>query len=101
MTEDELKRIEEGYGQVGQDLTFAVASLASCSSFAIALATADISGRLLTIFLLLIIVSGFVALYTGARWWRARKAAPGVIAMIRSRKAEPQVAEKNHSESAA
>lgn len=90
VTDDEIRRIEEGYGQVGQDLTFAVAVLSCCIAFAIALATATFSDRLWLIFIVLIIVSGLVALYTGVRWWRARAVAPTVIATIRSRKVEPQ-----------
>jgi len=95
VTEDELSRIEEGYGQVGQDLTFAVASFSSCLAFSTALATASFSERLFLIFLVLVIVSGLGALYTGIRWWRVRKAAPRVIATIRSRRVEPQVTGEN------
>ena len=98
VTDDELRRIEDGYGQVDQDLTFAVTSLSFCIAFAIALATASFSDRLLIIFSLLVVVFAFVALYTGLRWWRARQAAPIVIATIRSRKVEPQVAEGSHPE---
>jgi len=101
VADDELRRIEEGYGQVGQDLTFAVASLSSCIAFAIALATASFSDRLFITFLVLVIVSGLVALYTGIRWWGARRAAPTVIATIRSRRVEPQVTGRNHTEVAA
>lgn len=98
VTDDELKRIEDGAGQVSQDLTFAVAALSFCVAFAIALATAKFSDRLFNIFLLFVVVSALVAIYTGIRWWRARKAAPTVIATIRSRKVEPQVGQGNHPE---
>lgn len=91
VTDDELRRIEDGFGQVGQDLTFAVASLSFCIAFAITLATATLSEQLFMIFLSLVVISALVALYTGVRWWRAKKAAPAVIATIRSRKVEPQV----------
>ena len=96
MTDDELKRIEDGHGQVSQDLTFAVAALSFCIAFAIALATANFSDRLFNLFLLFVVVSALVAIYTGIRWWRARDAAPTVIATIRSRKVEPQVGQGNH-----
>jgi hypothetical protein len=36
-------------------------------------------------------ISGFVFLYKGIGWWRMRKAAPKVIAKIRSRKTDPEV----------
>jgi hypothetical protein len=95
VTDDELRRIEDGFGRVDQDLTFAVASLSSCIAFAIALATASLSERLFIIFLSLVLISALVAVYTGVRWWRARKAAPAAIATIRSRKVDPQVAQQN------
>jgi hypothetical protein len=98
VADDELRRIEEGYGRVGQDLTFAVTSLSFCIAFAIALATASFSDRLFIIFLVLVIVFGLVALYTGIRWWGARRAAPAVMATIRSRRVEPQVTGGNHPE---
>ncbi len=94
VTEDELGRIEEGFGQVGQDYTFAVASLSCCIAFAIALATASLPAQLFIIFLSLVVISALVALYTGVRWWRVRKTAPAVIATIRSRKVEPQVTQE-------
>ena len=98
VTDDELRRIEEGYGQVGQDLTFAVASLSFCIAFAVTLATASFPDRLFLIFLVLVIVSGLAALYTGIRWWGVRRAAPTVIATIRSRRVEPQVGGGNYPE---
>lgn len=82
VTDDELRRIEDGYGQVGQDLTFAVTSLSFCIAFTIALVTASFPERLFIIFLSLVAVFALVAIYTGIRWWRARKAAPTVITTI-------------------
>ena len=90
VTEDELKRIEDGYGQVGQDFTFAVTSLSFCIAFAIALLTGSFSERLFVILLTLAIGFAVVALYTGIRWFSARRAAPSVIATIRARKTEPE-----------
>jgi hypothetical protein len=98
VTDDELRRIEEGYGQVGQDLTFAVASLSFCIACALALATASVTDRTFLILLVLVILFGLVFLYTGIRWWRARKAGPTVIATIRSRRVEPLVAGGNDPE---
>ncbi len=90
VTDDELKRIEEGFGQVGQDLTFAVSSSSLLVAFAIALATAKFSNVMFIIFLVLLALSAIVALYTGIRWWRARRLGPSVIATIRRRRVEPQ-----------
>ena len=90
VTDDELKRIEDGYGQVGQDLTFAVTSLSFCIAFGIALLTGKFSERLFVFLLVLVIICAVVALYTGIRWFRARRAAPNVIATIRARKTEPE-----------
>lgn len=50
VSNDELRRIEEGFGLVGQDLTFAVASLTVFISFAITILTVDLSDRLFTSF---------------------------------------------------
>jgi hypothetical protein len=62
VTDDELKRIEEGYSQVGQDLTFCVTSLSFCIAFTIALATAPFSDRPFMIFLTLTVISGLATL---------------------------------------
>lgn len=90
VTDDELQRIEDGYGQVGQDLTFAVTSLSFSVAFAIALATGRFSDKVFALFLILMIIFAVVALYTGFRWFRVRRAAPNVIATIRARKTEPE-----------
>lgn len=92
VTDDELQRIEDGFGQVSQDLTFAVASFSFAISFAIAIVTVTLSDRLFAIFLSLLVIFVLVAMYTSVRWWRARKVAPAVIANIRCRKDQPQVA---------
>ena len=98
VTDDELRRIEDGFGQVSQDLTFAAASLSFSTAFAIAIVTVTLSDRLFAIFLSFVVIFGLVALYTSVRWWRARKVAPAVIATIRSRKVEPEVAPANGSD---
>ena len=91
VTDDELRRIEDGFGQIGQDLTFAVASISCAITLAITLVTVRLSQQLFITFVSLIFIFAVVALYTGIRWLRARKAAPAVIATIRARKVEPQV----------
>jgi hypothetical protein len=91
VTDDELCRIEEGYGQVGQDLNFATSFLSFGAAFLLALLTATFSERLRTIFILVVIICGIGFLVTGVRWLRQRKKVPDVIAKIRSRKTEPQV----------
>ena len=42
VTDDEMRRIEDGCNLVGQDLTFAVASLSVGASFLVALLTATL-----------------------------------------------------------
>ncbi len=91
VTDDELRRLEEGCSQVGQDLTFAIASLSLGVAFAIALMTGDFRQPVGGILLTLTVVCLVVALYTGIRWWRARGITPDVVAKIRSRKTEPAV----------
>ena len=88
----QLKRLEEGYAQVGQDLTFATASLSSGLAFLIALVTATFSEWIRVLLWAIVIICGLVFLYTGARWWRARKEVPDVIAEIRRLKTDPDVA---------
>jgi hypothetical protein len=90
VTDDELRRIEEAGGQVGQDLTFAVAALSICVSFLIALTTATLSDLTRNIFIALVIVSAVVFSYTGLRWYRTRRTGPDTIASIRRRRTEPQ-----------
>jgi hypothetical protein len=91
LTDDELCRIEEGCGQVAQDLTFAVSFLSFGIAFLIALFTASFSQTLEIVFISLSVVCGLGFLYTGIRWWQKRKAIPNVIARIRSRKVEPEI----------
>lgn len=90
VTDDELCRIEEGCGQVNQDLTFAISFLSFGVAFLIALLTATFSESARTLFVILTCICAVGALYTGLRWWRQRKAVPNVILKIRSRKTEPQ-----------
>jgi len=90
VTDDELKRIEEGSGHIDQDLTFAVAFLSFAIAFVITLATATLSDLLRSIFIVVIIICTIVFLYTGTRWWRTRKTASNITAGIRSRKDNPQ-----------
>lgn len=91
MTEDELNRIEEGYGQVNQDLTFAIAAGSICVTLLTALVAGSIADRLFLTLLILAVLSAVVSIYTGMKWWRARKVVPAVLAAIRSRKTQPQV----------
>jgi Flp pilus assembly protein TadB len=91
VTDDELRRVEEGSGQVGQDLTFAVASLSFATAFLITLCTTSLTDPLRSIFIAVVIVCTVVFLYTGARWWRTRRIASRVITSIRSRKDNPDV----------
>lgn len=95
VTDHELSRIEETYGQAGQDLTFAIASLSLAISFAISLSTGTFSDRLFVTFVLFAIVSSIVTIYTALRWWRVRKVTPTVIAAIRSRRVDPQPVSSN------
>lgn len=86
----ELRAIEEGYGQVGQDLAFALAALSACLTLVVSLKTAAFSPGLRATFWALSLVLLLVAIYTGARWLRTRKAVPMVIATIRARRVQPQ-----------
>lgn len=90
VTEDELCRIEEGAGQVAQDLAFALSSVSVCISLVVGLLTGDFSTKTGAILGAVAGVFGMTALYTGIRWLRGRKAAPDVIAKIRSRKRNPE-----------
>ncbi len=86
----ELLRIEEGCGQVGQDLTFCVAALSVGVSFGIALATATLSALIRDIFIVVIFFSGACSLYTGIKWLRTRRITPDTIASIRRRRVAPE-----------
>jgi hypothetical protein len=91
VTDDELKRIEEGSSQTGQDLTFAIASFSIAISFAIALFTGTFSHPVSLVLTVALMFCGGFGLYTGFRWRRARARTPDAIAKIRSRKVEPDV----------
>ena len=94
VTDDELERIEESCSSVGQDLTFAVASLSICLTLFAALLSAPFTRTAQTLFLVIVVVSAFVSVYTGVRWYRAQTATRGIIAKIRSRKVDPQPSSK-------
>ena len=97
VADNELERIEESFSSVSQDLTFAVASLSICLSLLAALLSATFTQTAQTLFLVIVVVSAFVGVYTGARWYRAQPATHGIIAKIRSRKVDPVVS-KNTNE---
>lgn len=90
VTNDQLDRIEESCQSLSQDLTFAIASLSIFASFAIALASADPSGTVRFVFIVVAVVSLAMSVYTGCRWFRRKKTSPGIIAKIRSRKLDPE-----------
>jgi hypothetical protein len=89
VTDDELNRVEEQSGQVGQDLTFAVASGSVGLSFLITVLTGQLSTGLTVAFISVVFACGFTFIYTGFRWWRTRGMLAKVLAKIRSRKSEP------------
>ena len=89
ITDDELSRIEEKVGQVGQDLAFMLTSLSVCIAFFIALMTGTFEPATELTFKAAVGVSGISALYTGLRWFRHRKTAPDIINKIRDREVDP------------
>lgn len=95
ITDDEMCRIEEGCGRVGQDFAFATSFLSFGIAFFIALETATFSEVLRIVFIIVVILCGIGTLYTGARWWIQKGQVPSVIAKIRSRKTEPQIPPNN------
>jgi hypothetical protein len=86
VTEDELGRLQEGCGQVGQDLTFACTSLGIFVGVLVALLVSPMPRDTFLLLLLLCLVSGAVCSYTGVKCWRSRKEFRHVLAKIRSRK---------------
>ena len=90
VTDDELKRIEEGSGQVAQDFAFMLACSSLCIAFLIALGTGTFNPNIGLTFRVAAGVSGLSAIYTGCRWFRNRKTAPNVINSIRSRRVDPE-----------
>ena len=95
VTDDELQRIEAGCANIGQDLTFAVASLSIFVSFLVARLTGILAPTTQLIFVSIEIISGLVSIYTGWRWWHARRATPGTISKIRSRRTDQPNPEDN------
>jgi hypothetical protein len=90
VTDDELCRVEESCRHVSQDFAFASNLLSFAIAFFIALLEGTFSDRVQTILTSAVAVCLLGSVYTGQRWWSQRKAAPQVIAKIRSRKTEPQ-----------
>ena len=73
VADHELERIEESCSSVSQDLTFAVASLSICLTLLAALLSATFTETAQTLFLVIAVVSAFVSIYTGARWYRTQQ----------------------------
>ena len=90
VTDDELERIGESCSSVSQDLTFMVAALSIGFTLLAALLSAPFTQTFQTLFLVIVVVSAFVGVYTGVKWYRAQTATRGIIAKIRSRKVDPQ-----------
>jgi hypothetical protein len=86
VTDDELARLEEGYGHGGQDITFASTSLGIFVTSLLTLLASQLSRDINLLLLLLCLVSAAVCLYTGIKWLRSRKEFLHVLAKIRSRK---------------
>lgn len=90
VTDDELKRIEEGANQIAQDFTFMLTCSSICISFLIALGTGTFDSTMGLTLRAAVGVSGICAVYTGFRWFRNRKTALSVINNIRSRRVDPE-----------
>jgi hypothetical protein len=90
VTDDELRRIEDGCNLVAQDLTFAVAFLSAALTLGIALFSGTFSLETKLLFIVLMVLFLIVGFYTGFKWFRVRKKTPTVITEIRSRKVDPE-----------
>lgn len=88
VTDDELQRIREHSGQVGQDLSFALSSGSICISFLIAIFTATLNDNRRQMFWSVVMVSAVTFAYTGIKWWRNRKLVSEVFASIEKRRNE-------------
>ena len=89
VTDDELERIKESCSSVSQDLTFAVSSLSICITLLASLLSGVFSQTVQTLFLVVVVVSAVVGVYTGFKWHRAKTVTDSTIAKIRSRKVDP------------
>lgn len=90
VTGDQLDLIEESCRSLSQDLSFAIASLSICTSFAIALLSASPSATVRYVYVVVVVVSFALSVYTGCRWLRLRRTSPEIIDKIRSRKMDPE-----------
>jgi hypothetical protein len=90
VTDDELRRIEDDWNQIAQDLSFALACCSFCVGIVVGLLTGEFGSTTGTVLIAAAIIFGLVAVYTGVRWWRHRNAASNVIAQIRSRRIDPE-----------
>ena len=89
VTADELELLDNSCHGLGQDLSFAIGSASIAVSFVIALSSADPRDTVRTVYVLVTLVFAVVFLYTGSKWWRARRTSPPIIERIRSRKMDP------------
>ncbi|MEK6702213.1 MAG: hypothetical protein AABZ53_08115 [Planctomycetota bacterium] len=81
---DQLDRIKEECSQVGHDLSFALAAGGSGLTTVTTLLTVpQLTDKQQGLFLVLSIALGLVFLYTGVRWFWARRKAPAIIDSIR------------------
>lgn len=90
ITDDELKRIEEGFNHTNQDFTFMLTSFSLAVALVIALLTGTFESTTELTFKAGIGVCIVTSMYTGWRWYSHRQTATTVISNIRSRRVDPE-----------
>jgi hypothetical protein len=86
VTGEDLEQLEKETLTVGEDFSFALASLSVAASFTITLSTVNIpAGKTYEVFWIVLMVSYLAAVFFGIRWYRGRKKFRTVLVKIRNR----------------
>ncbi len=90
VTEDELKRIEEQFGQTGQSFAWMLTGIGTGVSALAALATGSFDDIWKYVFVGIFAVCLAGSAYMFHGWRRHRRIAPRAIAEIRARRSDPE-----------
>ena len=89
VTGEDLEQLEKETLTVGEDFSFALASLSVALSFTATLATVTIpAGKTFDVFWIVMILGYLSGIFFGIRWFRGRNKFESVLSKIRSRGGE-------------
>ena len=89
VTDDELRRIEEGTSNVGNEFATMLTAISITVSLGIALIQGQFEADTEIVFQAAVVVTGVTSVYMDIRWFRHRSTVSRLVSDIRSRRTEP------------